>query len=157
MHEVVLFLLEVLLALFLDLLASLAVKHQLVAGDLVLLDLLEQLLLCRCQLLDVFLPACDLLVKLAQVVGRILHRVPVLIQSALRLGYLLQDLIELFLQLPVLAAAYFHDLGLLGLLLPFELFNLWVQVGERVVVLSHLAPVHLDFGDLLLELSAVIG
>ena len=81
----------------------------------------------------------------------------VFVQGALGLRDLLDDLVQLLFEPSVVIAANLHDLGLLSLLLAFELLDLRVQVGESVMVLSHLAPVDLDLGHLLIKLSIVVG
>ena len=81
----------------------------------------------------------------------------VLVQGTLGFRDLLSDLIELLFELPVVIAADFHDLGLLSLLLAFELLDLRVQVGKSIMILRHLAPINLNLRDLLFKLSIVVS
>ena len=111
------------MALFFDFLASLALDKKLLTGNVILLNLFLELVLLCSQLFDVLLAASDLLVKLAQAACRILHSMPILVESPLSLAHKVYDLIEFVLQATIIVASDFHDLGLLLLELSFELLN----------------------------------
>lgn len=151
LQKVIFLLFKLLLALFLHFSARVAIDENLVGSYLVLLDLFLKLASLVLKLFDVFFTAQDLLVKLAEIAGRVLDSVLVFVQGTFSLGDHLHDLVELLFELTVVVATDNHDLGLLSLQLLFQNANFGIQIGQCVRVLRHFSPVLFNLGHLLLE------
>lgn len=68
-NEIIFLFFKLFLAIFFDFLTRLRVEQKLISRNFVLFNLFSQLLFCKIELLNVFLPSGDLLVKLAQIAG----------------------------------------------------------------------------------------